>query len=67
MENRELTNEEAEALTKDLNELLERHNCEIGVLSKIQLLKRVDKEEIKNPFMPNGDNNDTTQETPKTD
>lgn len=72
MNTRELTKEEADALSADLTEVLVKHNCEIGVISSIQLLKRVEeetnKEDIKSPFMPkNGDNNTTTEETPKTD
>lgn len=42
METRELTKEEGEALTKDLTAVLEKHNAELGVVSSIQLLKRVD-------------------------
>lgn len=62
---RELTKEEADALTKDLTEVLDKHNCEIGVVSTIQLLKRIE-EEIKSPFMPkDGENNDKTEETPE--
>ena len=39
---RELTFEEGEALTKDLQAVLEKHNAEMGVVSSIQLLKRED-------------------------
>ena len=42
---RELSKDEGDALTKDLQEVLEKHNCEMGVTSAIQLLKRVEKEE----------------------
>ena len=53
---RELTKEEGDALTKDLQDVLEKHNAEMGVISSIQLLKRVPKE-IISPFIPkNGDN-----------
>jgi len=55
---RELTKEEAEALTKDLTEVLAKHDCELGVVSSIQLLKR---EEIEN-----GETIETTkEETPE--
>lgn len=37
----ELSREEADALTKDLQEVLAKHNCEMGVKSVIELLKRV--------------------------
>jgi len=52
---RELTKEEAEALTKDLKEVLEKHSAELGVVSSIQLLKRVEvpKEDgVPSPFNP---------------
>lgn len=39
---KELSKEEGEALTKDLQEVLTKHNCEMGVVSSIQLLKRVE-------------------------
>ncbi len=42
METRELTFEEGQALTKDLQAVLEKHNAELGVVSSIQLLKRID-------------------------
>jgi len=37
---RELTPEEGEALTKDLQAVLEKHNADLGVVANIQLLKR---------------------------
>ena len=39
---RELTQEEGEALTKDLQAVLEKHNADMGVVANIQLLKRDD-------------------------
>lgn len=45
MSTRELTQEEGEALTKDLQEVLVKHNAELGVVSSIQLLKRVEEED----------------------
>jgi len=38
---RELTPDEAKALTKDLQKILEKHNCEMGVRSVIELMKYV--------------------------
>ncbi len=55
----ELTHDEAQALTKDLQEVLAKHNCEMSVASSIQLLKRVE--------LPDEPINDTTEETPKAD
>lgn len=60
----ELTTEEAAALTKDLQEVLKKHNCEMGVTSSINMMKRVDdapNEEIPSPYVKNGDT--TTEET----
>jgi len=42
---RELTKEEAEALTKDLTEVLIKHGAEMGVRSTIELLKREESDE----------------------
>jgi len=49
---RELTKEEGDELTKDMNALLEKHGAEVGVVASLQFLKR---EEIKN-----GDQNTNT-------
>ena len=65
MSTRELTKEEADALTKDMMEVLEKHGAEMGVLASIQLLKR--EEEILSPYNENGESNNTTEETPKID
>jgi len=69
MKLQELTKEEAEALTKDLTEVLEKHNCELGVKSSIELLKRVEDKEngVISPFIENGESNNKTEETPKVD
>lgn len=72
MKTRELTKEEGDALTKDLQEVLIKHNCEIGVVSSIQLLKRVDEVISDNPEVntllnKNGDESNTNEETPKID
>lgn len=40
---RELTKEEGEALTKDIQVVLEKHNADMGVVANIQLLKRDDE------------------------
>lgn len=39
---RELTKAEGEALTKDMNAVLEKHGAEMGVIASISLLKRVE-------------------------
>jgi len=39
----ELSKEEAEALTKDLQEVLAKYNAEMGVSSTINLMKRAPK------------------------
>lgn len=41
---RPLNQEELEALTKDLQEVLEKHGAEMGVTSTINLMKVVDDE-----------------------
>jgi len=46
---RPLNQEEMEAFTKELDELLTKHNAEIGVVSTIQLLKREDNGESETP------------------
>lgn len=61
----ELSPEEGAALTKDLQDVLTKHNCEMGVKAAIQLLKRVPKE-IKSPYH-DGTNPDKTEETTKID
>lgn len=48
----EPSKEESEALTKDLQEVLAKHNCEMGVSSSINLLKRVPKD-ILSPIQNN--------------
>jgi hypothetical protein len=42
MNYRELTQEEGEALTKDLQEVLEKHNAEMQTKTTIELVKRLD-------------------------
>ncbi len=49
---RELTEEEANLLNKELTELLEKHGAEIGVVASLQILKR---EEVKEEFITNGE------------
>jgi len=61
MKTRQMTKEEFEALSKDLEEVLNKHNAEIGVSSSIQLLKR-EEEPVISPFMTNGDNPNKTEE-----
>jgi hypothetical protein len=60
MENtRPLNKEEFDAFGKDMEALLEKHNCEIGVSSTIQVMKRtneVKEDSIKSPFIVKKDN-----------
>ncbi len=64
---RELTKEEGEALTKDLQAVLEKHGCDMGVVATIQLLKRVEAkpEDVLTPspaeFQPNNGNDETKE------
>lgn len=60
----ELTKEEAEALTKDLTAVLEKHNCELGIKSTIELLKRV--EDTPSTYIEH-DGESKTEENPKAD
>lgn len=65
---RPLTKEEAEALEKDLTAVLEKHNCDMGVVASIQIMKR-SEEGIPSPFIENNaENPDKTKESsdPKT-
>lgn len=55
---RQPTKEEADALTKDLQEVLKKHHANMGVKAQIELLI----EDIPSPFVPNGDNSDKTEE-----
>ncbi len=46
-----LSKEEFDALSVELNTLLEKYNAEIAVKSTIELLKRVEvPEEVKSPY-----------------
>lgn len=62
----ELTTEEGDAFTKEMTELLEKHNVEVGVKSTIEILKRVEVKEdgVPTPYTDNGESN-TTEETPE--
>lgn len=55
----DLTPEEAENLTKEITEVLAKYNAEIGVTSKINIMKRVEDtkggEEIISPLQSNGE------------
>ncbi len=57
--NKELSKEESEALTKDLNELLERHGVEMSVTTNILFFKR--EEEKKFEPEPIEDSDDGAQ------
>jgi hypothetical protein len=45
MSTRELTFEEGEALTKDLQEVLEKHGAEMQTKTSIELVKRIEDNE----------------------
>jgi len=53
---RPLTKEEFAAFSADMDELLKKHDCEIGVVSTIQIMKRYKEEGIKSPFVAVKDN-----------
>ena len=59
MANRELTPEEAKELTKDMQAVLEKHDCDMGVIATISLTKRVE-ESVISPIQPDGDNEEKT-------
>lgn len=67
----DLTPQEAAALTKDLQDVLKKHNAEMGVKSAIELLKRVPAKStepnpadaataIPTPYPIDGKDEDTT-------
>jgi len=67
---KELSKEEGEQLTKELQEVLAKYNAEMGVSSSIQLLKRVEiTEPILSPIQPKDldGNTDTKTEEDKVD
>lgn len=49
MATRELTIAEAEELTKDLQDVLEKHNAEMQTKTTIELVKRIDDADIPKP------------------
>lgn len=59
---RQPTKEEADALTKDLQEVLKKHNANMGVKAVIELLI----EEIPSPFVVNNNGNGETTGTTQT-
>jgi len=69
MNTRELTQEEQEALTKDLTEVLEKHNADLGVVARIEILKRVEEpkespeSEVVSPYADGESNDNTNKET----
>ena len=55
----ELNPDEAKALTKELQDVLAKYDCEIGIQSQMTIMKRVPAtpgEPILSPIQPNGDN-----------
>lgn len=64
---RQPTSEEADELTKDLQEVLKKHDAELGVKANIELLIRTKGNSVPSPFMPKPDGESSTnQETPQT-
>lgn len=59
---RPLTKEEGEALTAELQAVLEKHNAELGVSSSIQLLRR-EAQPVPSPaeFIPDGPESETVE------
>ncbi len=51
----ELSKEEGEKLTMALQKVLEEFNCEMGIISTIQLLKRIE-EPVLSPIQSDGIN-----------
>lgn len=62
---RNLTPEELAAVSKDLNEVLERHGCEMGTTTTVVITKRVEVPEPSDTVNTNGDENKTA-EAPQT-
>lgn len=61
---RELSTEDAAALTKDLQAVLEKHDAEMSVVAQIHLLKRI-KQEPLSSFLVDGDQTKSNTETEK--
>lgn len=59
---RPLTQEEFDALAKDLQEVLSKHGAEMGVQATIQLTKSA----IPSPYVVSADGKVKEEETPKT-
>ena len=55
---RQPTKEEADSLTKDLQEVLKKHNATMGIKAVIELLV----EDIPSPFVVNNNGTDNTIE-----
>lgn len=62
----ELSKDESEAVTKELQEVLKKYNCEMGITSSINILKRVDTG-VPTPFLDTTDGEKDNIEEKKTD
>lgn len=63
----ELSKEEADQVTKELQEVLAKHDCEMGVTSTINILKRTEtpeKDAVLSPIHVNPGTEDNTPSTP---
>jgi len=58
-----LEKEEFEALSKEMTALLEKYNCEIGITSNLQMLKRI-PQPVESPYATT---TETTKEEPNTE
>lgn len=58
-----LTQEESDALNKDLQAVLEKHNCDMGVEAIIKIWKTVEPKEIEEIVSPykDGENPETAK------
>lgn len=63
-EMRIMTEIEFTEFSKDMDELLKKHNCEIGIESNIKIMKRREKD-IKSPYVEKFDGTDNTTEEEK--
>ncbi len=63
MTTRDLTPQEAAALTQDLQEVLKKHGCELGVTSNITLMKYLEptKEPIPSSIQLDDNKGDKTK------
>lgn len=54
---KELTSEEAESIAKEIQAVLEKYDCEMGVVASMQIMKR-QEDAVLSPMQPDGDKAD---------